>query len=107
MLYRGAEVDVGNPRRPFSEQSAELLYRLLKDVEAAMDDEELQMVRMCRQIARKAMEERLSTDAVKEFLVRTEVDLKTAMRWLIARNLMVTVGDPRVWICETLRSPRK
>ena len=27
-------------------------------------------------------------------MVRTEVDLKTAKRWLIARNLMVTVGDP-------------
>ena len=27
-------------------------------------------------------------------MVRTEVDLKTAKRWLIAMNLMVTVGDP-------------
>ena len=27
-------------------------------------------------------------------MVRTEVDLKTAQRWLIARNLMVTVDDP-------------
>ena len=68
------DIDVGNPRRPFSELSAKLLYRALKDVEEAMNDEELQMVRMCRQIPRKAMEERLSTGAVKELLVRTEVD---------------------------------
>ena len=94
MLYRGEEVDVGNPRRPFSEHSAELLYRSLNDVEAAMDYEELQMVRMCRQIPRKAMEERLSTGAVKELLVRTEVDLKTAKRWLVAKNLMATGDDP-------------
>ena len=60
MLYRGAEVDVGNPRRPLSEQSATLLYRSLKDVEAAMNDEELTMVHMCQQIPRKSMEERLS-----------------------------------------------
>ena len=30
----------------------------------------------------------------KELLVRTEVDLKMAKRWLVARNLMVTGGDP-------------
>ena len=28
-------------------------------------------------------------------MVRTEVDLKTAKRWIIARNLMVTVVDPQ------------
>ena len=28
-------------------------------------------------------------------MVRTEVDLKTAKMWLIARNEMVTVGDPQ------------
>ena len=93
-MSTSAEVDVGNPRRPFSEQSAKLLYRSLKDVETAMADEELQMVRMCRQIPRKAMEERLSTGAVKELLVRTEVDLKTAKRCLVARNLMATGEDP-------------
>ena len=32
--------------------------------------------------------------AVKYLMVRTEVDLKTAKRWLIAINLMVTVDDP-------------
>ena len=33
--------------------------------------------------------------AVKDLMVRTEVDLKTAKRWLMARNEMVTVGDPQ------------
>ena len=65
MLYRGAEVDVGNPRRPFSEQSAKLLYRSLKDVEAAMDDEELTMAHMCQQIPRRSMEKRLKRVWVK------------------------------------------
>ena len=93
MLYRGEEVDVCNPRRPFSEQSAELLYRSLKDVEAGMDYEESQtMAHMCQQIPRRSMKERLSKGVVKELLVRTEVDLKLAKRWLVARNLMV-VGD--------------
>ena len=31
------DVDVGNPRRPFGERSAKILYRALKDVEAAME----------------------------------------------------------------------
>ena len=93
-MSSSAEVEVGNPRRPFSELSAKLLYVALKDVEEAMNDEELQMVRMCRQIPRKAMEERLSGGAVKELLVRTEVDLKTAKRCLVARNLMATGEDP-------------
>ena len=93
-MSASAVVDVGNPRRPFSEQSAKLLYGALKNVEEAMSDEELQMVRMCRQIPRKAMEERLSTGAVKELLVRTEVDLNTAKRWLVAKNLMATGEDP-------------
>ena len=49
-------IDVGNPRRPFSELSAKLLYMALNDVEEAMNDEEHQLVCMCRQIPRKAME---------------------------------------------------
>ena len=28
-------------------------------------------------------------------MVRTQVDFKTAKRWLISRNEMVTVGDPQ------------
>ena len=37
MVYEDAEVDVGNPRRPFSERSAKLLFKSLKDVEAGMN----------------------------------------------------------------------
>ena len=91
-MSSSTDIDMGNPRRPFSELSAKLLYRALKDVEGAMNDEELTMVHMCQQIPRRAMEERLSKGVVKELLVRTEVDLKLAKRWLVARNLMV-VGD--------------
>ena len=93
-MSSSTDIDVGNPRRPFSELSAKLLYRELKYVEEAMNDEELKTPRMCRQIPRKAMEERLSKGAVKELMVRTEVDLKTAKRWLVARNLMATGEDP-------------
>ena len=85
---------MGNPRRPFSELSAKLLYMALKAVEEAMNDEELKTPRMCQQIPLKAMEERQRRGAVKDLMVRTEVDLKTASRWLIARNLMATVEDP-------------
>ena len=35
MLYKDPEVDVGNPRRPFRERSAKLLFRSLGDVEAS------------------------------------------------------------------------
>ena len=37
-MSSSTEVDVGSPRRPFSELSAKLLYRALKDVEEAMND---------------------------------------------------------------------
>ena len=93
-MSSSTDIDVGNPRRLFSELSARLLYRALKDVEEAMNDEELTMVHMCQQIPRKFMEERLSNGVVKELLVRTEVDLKMAKRWLVARNLMATGEDP-------------
>ena len=93
-MSSSTEVDVGSPRRPFSELSAKLLYMALKDVEEAMNYVELTMVHMCQQIPRKSLEERLSKGVVKELLVRTEVDLKMAKRWLVARNLMATWGDP-------------
>ena len=35
-------------------------------------------------------------------MVRTEVDLKTAKRWLFAMNLMATVEDPD---CLDMRDP--
>ena len=93
-MSSSTDIDVGSPIRPFSEMSAKLLYRALKDVEEAMNDEELTMAHMCQQIPRKSMEEWVSKGVVKELLVRTEVELKVAKRWLVARNLMVTVGDP-------------
>ena len=55
-MSSSTDIDVGNPRRPFSELSAKLLYRALKDVEEAMNDEELKTSRMCQQIQLKAME---------------------------------------------------
>ena len=73
-----------------------MLYRALKDVEEAMIDEELMTAMMCQQIQLQAMEARKSAGAVKDLIVRTEVDLKTARRWLVARNEMVTVCDPEV-----------
>ena len=51
---------MGNPSRPFSELSAKLLYRALKDVEEAMNDEELRTSRMCQQIQLQAMDARKS-----------------------------------------------
>ena len=72
-----------------------MLYRALKDVEEAMEDEELKTLQMCQQIPLKAMKAR-STDAkVKDLMARTEVDLKAAKRWLIARDEMATEGDPQ------------
>ena len=59
-----------------------------------MNDEELKTVRMCQQIPLQAMEARNGSGAVKDLMVRTEVDLKTAKRWLVARNEKVTVSDP-------------
>ena len=93
MVYRGTEVDVGNLRRPFSEHSAKLLLKSLKDVEVAMDYAE-QTTDTWQQIPRRSMEKRLNTGAVKELLVRTEVDLRTAKRWLVTKNLMATVEEP-------------
>ena len=72
-MSSSTDIDVGNQRRPFSELSAKLLYRALKDVEEAMNDEELKTVRMCQQIPLKAIEERNSLGAVKDLMVPTEL----------------------------------
>ena len=40
------------------------------------------------------MEARQSASEVKDLMVRTEVDLRTAKRWLFTRNKMITVDDP-------------
>ena len=93
-MSSSADIDVGNPRRPFCERSAKMLYLALKDVEEAMNDEELKTARMCQQIPLQVMEASKGAGAVNDLMVRTEVDLKTAKRWLVARNEMVTVSDP-------------
>ena len=49
-MSSSTDIDVGNPRRPFGELSAKLLYRALKDVEEAMNNEELKTLHMCQQI---------------------------------------------------------
>ena len=36
-MNSSTDIDVGNQRRPFSELSAKMLYRALKDVEKAMN----------------------------------------------------------------------
>ena len=46
-----------------------MLYRALKDVEEAMNDEELKTARMCQQIHLQAMEARKSAGAVKDLMV--------------------------------------
>ena len=94
-MSSSTDIDVGNPRRPFSELSAKLLYRALKDVEEAMNNEELKTLQMCQQLPLKAMEARRGEAEVKDLMVRTEVDLKAAKRWLIARDEMATEGDPQ------------
>ena len=40
-MSSSADIDVGNTRRPFNERSAKMLYRALKGVEEAMNDEDL------------------------------------------------------------------
>ena len=71
-MSASTDIDVGNPRRPFSELSAKLLYRALKGVEEAMNDKELRTSRMCQQIPLKAMEEMKGEWSVKDLMVRTE-----------------------------------
>ena len=48
-MSSSTDIDVGNTRRFFSELSAKLFYRALKDVEEAMNDEELKTLRKCQQ----------------------------------------------------------
>ena len=92
-MSSSTDIDVGNPRRPFSERSAKRLYRALKDVEMAMDDEELKMLRLCHQLTLKAVEVINGTHEVKDLMVHTEVELKTAKAWLFASNAMATSLD--------------
>ena len=87
-------IDVGNPRRQVSEDSAKRLYRALKDVEEALNDQDLSTPRVFQQIPVRAMEARQRASEVEDLMVRTEVDLRTTKRWLFARNKMITVDDP-------------
>ena len=87
-------LDVGHPRRPFSEDNAKRLYRASKDVEKALNDQDLSTPRVFQQIPVLAMEAMQRASEVKDLMVRTEVDLRTAKRWLFARNKMITVDDP-------------
>ena len=94
-MSSSTDIDVGNPRRPFSELSAKLLYRALKYVEEAMNDEELKTLQVCQQLPLNAMEARRGDAEVKDLMVRTEVDLKAAKGWLITIDKMATDGDPQ------------
>ena len=40
-MSSSTDIDVGNPRRPFTELSAKLLFRALKDVKEAINDEDV------------------------------------------------------------------
>ena len=85
--------DVVHPRRPFSEDSTRRLYIALKDVEEVLNDQNLSTPRVFQQIPVRAMEARQREMEFKDLMVRTEVDLRTAKRWLFARNKMITVDD--------------
>ena len=74
-------LDVGHPRRPFYEVSAKLLYRALKDMEEALSDQNLSNPRVFQQIPVRAMESRKMESEVKDLMLRTELDLKTAKSW--------------------------
>ena len=87
--------DVGHPRRPFDETSAKLLYRALNDLEEALNDLNLCTPRVFQQLQVRAMEARMKEGDVKDLMLLTELDSKTAKRWLMTRNKMITVDDPQ------------
>ena len=92
-MSSSTDIDVWNPRRPFSERSAKKLYMALKDEKTAMNDEELKMLRLFHQLLLKAVEVINGTHGVKDLMVQTEVELKMAKAWLFARNAMATSLD--------------
>ena len=51
------------------------------------------MLRLCHQLPMKAVEVTKGTNDVKDLMVQTEVELKTAKAWLFARNAMATSLD--------------
>ena len=92
-MSSSTDIDVGNPMIPFSERSAKMLYWALKDIEAAMDGEELKTLRLCQEIPLQAMKARRWSEEVKDLMVQTEVDLKAVKAWLFSRNAMATALD--------------
>ena len=49
-------LDAGHPERPFREDSAKRLYRALKDVEEALNDQNVSTPRVFQQIPVRAMD---------------------------------------------------
>ena len=79
-----------------------MLYKALKDVETAMNDEELKMLRLCHQLPLEAVGVIKGTHEVNDLMVQMEVELKTAKAWLFARNDMATSLDQeRVDLSDT------
>ena len=62
-------LDVGHPRRPFSEDSAKRLYRALKDVEEALNDQDLSTPRVFQQIPVRPMEARQRASEINDLMV--------------------------------------
>ena len=77
------------------------MYMALKDVEEALNDMNLSTPRVFQQLPVRAMEAKMKEGEVKDFVLRTKLDLKTAKRWLMTRNKMITVDDPQGWIWMT------
>ena len=63
-------------------------------MEEALIDMNLSTPRVFQQLPVRAMEARMREGDVKDLTMRTELDLKTAKRWLMTRNKMITVDDP-------------
>ena len=64
------------------------------DVEEELNDMNLSTPRVFQQLPVRVMEARMNEGDVKDLMLRTELDLKTAKRWLMTRNKMITVDDP-------------
>ena len=63
-------------------------------VDEALNDQDLSTPRVFQQIQVHAMEARQRENEIKDLMVRTEVDLRTAKGWFFTRNKMITVCDP-------------
>ena len=63
-------------------------------MEEALNDLNLSTPRVFQQLPIRAMEARKMEGDVKDLILRSELDLATAKRWLMTRNKMITVDDP-------------